>query len=84
MASTAIFIRTPYNIKGKELYQEYSIIPLPLGARTLYLLDSDDFAAIVGAAGDAGVVRLFDLLALRADPDAGGFQVFMRAPFVSA
>jgi hypothetical protein len=55
-----------------------------LSARTLDLLDRDDFAAIVGAAGDAGMVRFFDLLALRADPDAGGFQVFMRTPFVSA
>jgi hypothetical protein len=75
---------SPHNIKGKEVYQEYSIIPLPLSARTLNLLDSDDFAAIVGAAGNAGVVRFFDLLALRADREARSVEVFMRAPFVSA
>jgi hypothetical protein len=34
---------------------------------TLYLLDRYDLAAVVGAAGQAGMVRLFYLLALRAD-----------------
>ncbi len=35
--------------------------------RTLYLLHRNDLSAVVGAAGQAGMVRLLDLLALRAD-----------------
>lgn len=52
--------------------------------RMLYLLDSYDLAAVIGAAGQAGMMRLFDLLALRADREVRRLEEFMSASFVPA
>ncbi len=57
---------------------------MPLRKRTLYLLNSYDLAAVVGAAGQAGVVRLLDLLALRADREVRGLEELMSAPLIPA
>lgn len=48
----------------------------------LYLLDGYDLAAVVGAAGQAGVMRLLDFLALRADREVRSLKKFMSASFV--
>ncbi len=50
----------------------------------LYLLDSYDLAAVVGAAGQAGMVRLLDLLALGTDREIRRLKEFMSASFVPA
>ncbi len=52
--------------------------------RALYLLDSDDLAAVVGAAGQARVVRLLDFLALRADREIRGLEEFVGPSLVPA
>ena len=50
----------------------------------LYLLNSYDLAAIVGAAGEAGMVRLFDLLALWADREIRRLEEFMSPSLIPA
>jgi hypothetical protein len=51
---------------------------------TLYLLDRYDLAAVVGAAGQAGMVRLFYLLALRADREVRRLEELVRTSLVPA
>jgi hypothetical protein len=84
MASTAIFIPAPYNIKGKGDAAKVSIIPLPLRTRTLYLLYGYNFTAVVGAARQAGMVGHLDLLTLRTDRKVWGLEVLVGTPFIPA
>jgi hypothetical protein len=51
---------------------------------TLYLLDRNDLAAIVGATGQAGMVRLPYFLALRADGEIRRFEELVRTSLVPA
>jgi len=85
MASTAIFINAiaPGKTKGKgETRSGRCPFFAFLNVRGLDLLDGHDFPAIVGAAGHAGMVRLLDLLALRAEREAGCLEVLVGAPLV--
>ena len=52
--------------------------------RRLYMLNSDDLTAIVDAAGQAGVMRFFHFLALRAYREIRGFEMLVGAPLVPA
>jgi hypothetical protein len=87
MASTAIFIKTPYNIKGKEPYRkiQYHLFAFEHAqAYALYLLNGYDLTALIGAAGHAGMVRLFHFLTLRTDREIRGGEVFVGTPLVPA
>jgi hypothetical protein len=87
MASTAIFINAiaPGKTKGKgEARSGRGPYFAFLECAWLDLLDGHDFPAVVGAAGHAGMVRLLDLLALRAEREAGRLEVLVGAPLVPA
>ena len=51
--------------------------------RSLYMLDSDNLTSIVRSTGQAGVMGLFDLLALRAYREIGRLEKLVGAPLVS-
>jgi hypothetical protein len=78
-------MKTPYNIKGKGPYRIRQYHPFAfVQASFLYLLDGYDFPAIVGAAGQAGMMGLLDFLALRANREVRGFEELVGASFIPA
>jgi hypothetical protein len=86
MASTAIFINAiaPGKTKGKGETRRAGSVFAFHECASLDLLDGHDFPAIVGAAGHAGMVRLLDLLALRAEREAWCLEVLVGTPLVPA